>query len=153
MVGLATIAIMVGGCADSRLAASNAASSPAGAQASSETNDYKTGYGLSSNGPTTDLYTELFRSSKRDDKSAPAPVAGTVQQNQPPSVSATVQQNQPAFVSATAQPDQPAPAPGVIRQEAAAAEATPSTATVYGMSSDGPTTDLYTALFGPRRRE
>jgi len=148
MVGLAAIAIMAAGCADSRMAASNAASSPgAGAQASSA------GYGISSDGPTTDLYTELFRSNKRDDKSAPAPVAGTVQQNQPPSVSATVQQNQPAPLPAATQPDQPARAPGITRQEAAAPEGPPPTATVYGMSSDGPTTDLYTELFGPRRRE
>jgi hypothetical protein len=48
---------------------------------------------------------------------------------------------------------QPAPAAGVTRQEAAAPEAPPAQSTVYGISSDGTTTDLYTELFGPRRRE
>jgi hypothetical protein len=130
---------MVAGCADSRIAASNAASG-ASAQASGETAEYKTGYGLTNNGPTTDLYTELFRSKKRDDKSAPSD-----EKSAPTTVSGTVASN-------TVQQDQPAPAPGVVRQETAAPEAPPQS-TVYGIPSNGNTTDLYTELFGPRRRE
>jgi hypothetical protein len=148
VMAMLAAAITVAGCADSRMAASNTA------QAAPPTG-YKTGYGLSSDGPTTDLYTELFRSNKRDDKSgpandnsAPATVPGTV-------VAGPVPQNQPAApVSNAVQHVQPAPAAGVTRQEAAAqSEAPPATATVYGLSSDGTTTDLYTELFGPRRRE
>jgi hypothetical protein len=142
MAVLAAAAIMVAGCADSRMAASNTA------QAAPPTG-YKTGYGLSSDGPTTDLYTELFRSNKRDDKSGPANDTSA-----PTTVAGTVQPNQPvAPVSNVVQQVQPAPAAGVTRQEAAAPEAPPAQSTVYGISSDGTTTDLYTELFGPRRRE
>jgi hypothetical protein len=168
MAILAAVAITVAGCADSRLAANNGASSPAaGAQASGGTTQaqqsgsYSAGYGLSSDGPTTDLYTELFRSNKRDDKGAPAndksappsvagPVASGPAVSGPvvagPVASNTVQQAQPA-------PTQPAPASGGVRQEAAAPAAPPAQSTVYGISSNGTTTDLYTVLFGPRRRE
>jgi hypothetical protein len=132
---------MMAGCADSRMAASNATSG-AGAQASSENTQarrpapYQAGYGLSSDGPTTDLYTELFRSNPREDNNAPAnaPAPATAP-------SGTVQQGQPALAS------------NATRQESAAAQAQPATATVYGLSSNGTTTDLYTELFGPRSHE
>ena len=87
MAVLPAIAIMIAGCADSRLAATN---DGVGAQASGESTPaqrstpYQTGYGLTSDGPTTDLYTELFRPNARDDGSAAAPVSpGAVQQGQP----------------------------------------------------------------------
>ena len=87
MIVLPAIAIMIAGCADSRLAATN---DGVGAQASGESTParrstpYQTGYGLTSDGPTTDLYTELFRPNARDDGSAAAPVSpGAVQQGQP----------------------------------------------------------------------
>ena len=56
---LAAVAIVVAGCA-----AANNATSSQGEQ------PYKTAYGLSSEGTTTDLYSELFGSSRRDDKNA-----------------------------------------------------------------------------------
>src|SRR5258708_6382706 len=87
MAMLTAAASTIAGCTDSRMASTNASS---GAQASSETTParksatYQTGYGLSSDGPTTDLYTELFRSNASDDKNAPATVAsGNIQQSQP----------------------------------------------------------------------
>jgi hypothetical protein len=144
MAVLGVTAISFAGCADSRLTANNAASSPgAGAQASggAAQDQSPSGYRF-----TTDLYTELFRSNKRDDKSAPANDTSA-----PTSVSGPVA---PVTVtSGTPQQDPSAPAPGVTRQEAAAPEAPPAQATVYGISSNGTTTDLYTELFGPRRRE
>jgi hypothetical protein len=149
MAVLGVTAISLAGCADSRLTANNAASSPgAGAQASGGTaqDQSPSGYRF-----TTDLYTELFRSNKRDDKSAP-----TNDTSAPASVSGPVAPV--AVTSGTPQQDpsardQSAPAPGVTRQEAVAPETPPAQATVYGISSNGTTTDLYTELFGPRRRE
>jgi len=103
---------------------------------------------MTSDGPTTDLYTELFRP-KRDEAPAPAAVAQglptaaaptTVAQGRPGARSpATVAQNQPAMAS-NAVPPAPAAPP--------AEQATP---TAYGISSNGPTTDLYTELFGRNR--
>jgi hypothetical protein len=156
MAVLATVAIVVAGCADSRLAANNAASSPStAAQGSSGTAQAQrsasdqTGSGLYGGGFTTDLYTEFFRSSKAEDKNAPAddksaPISGVGPVAIGPVGSNAVASNAP-------QPNQPAPAPGVPQPETAAAE--PPHATVYGIPSNGETTDLYTELFGPRRRE
>jgi FtsZ-interacting cell division protein ZipA len=156
-------AIMVAGCADSRMAANNASS---GAQASGEA-PYHTAYGISSDGPTTDLYTELFGSSRRDNGNAATPP--TTQQAQPVTAAAPPQQVQPATASATNRQGQrttasaanrqvqPAPAPTtqVAQQPPAAPQPPPEpdTPTAYGISSNGPTTDLYTELFGPRRRD
>ncbi len=134
IMAVVAAAITVAGCADSRMAASN------NAQAAQPTG-YKTGYGLSSDGPTTDLYTELFRSNKRDDTNAP-----TNDKSAPTSASGTVASN-------TVQQGQPASASSIVRQETATTEAPPAQSTVYGISSDGTTTDLYTELFGPRRHE
>jgi hypothetical protein len=140
---------MVAGCADSRIAGANA-------QASSENGrtqrpaPVQTGYGLSSDGPTTDLYTELFRS-----KDAPtAPSSATVAQGQPSTASpVAVAQGQSTTASPAAVPQgRPATAANAAQQMPAAPQAPPATATVYGMSSDGPTTDLYTELFGARSR-
>jgi hypothetical protein len=166
-VVLAASAIMVAGCADSRLAASNATSnSAAGAQASSEA-PYHTAYGLTSDGPTTDLYTELFGSSQRDNGTATT-VSATAQQVQPGTAPAATQQVQPATASATNRQGQRATASAANRQVQPAPLATtqvaqqptpsqpppePDTPTAYGITSNGPTTDLYTELFGPRRRD
>jgi len=155
MAALAAIAITVTGCADSRLAANNAASSASSgtAQAQPPSPGYQTGYGVSSNGFTTDLYTELFGSNKRDDQTAPSNEKSAPATVPSASVSGTAS---PAAVvsapvpSSTVQQAQPAQTSGV-RQEASAAETSHPTA--YGIPSDGPTTDLFTELFGPRRRE
>jgi len=104
----------------------------AGAAASSGSTQpaaYQAAHGLSSDGPTTDLYTELFRVNARKD---PAPAVAT---------SGTVAQGQPATAS------------NVAQAQPAVAEAPPATATVYGISSSGPTTDLYAELFRPKRPE
>jgi tRNA A37 threonylcarbamoyladenosine synthetase subunit TsaC/SUA5/YrdC len=144
---------MIAGCADSRVAATG---SGAGTQASSENNParrstpYQTGYGLTSDGPTTDLYTELFRSKARDDNNAPATVSsGTVA---PAVASNAVQPGQPATVARGVQQGQPTSVASVVPQEPAT-QAPPATTTVYGIPSDGMTTDLYTELFGPRSRQ
>jgi hypothetical protein len=152
MAALAAIAITATGCADSRLAANNAATSGT-AQAQPPTPGNQTGSGLYGGGFTTDLYTEFFGSNKSDDKTAPSnekSASATV-----PSASVSGPATAAAVVSGpgpsnTAQQAQPAPVSGV-RQEAAAAETSHPTA--YGIPSDGPTTDLFTELFGPRRRE
>lgn len=163
--GFAVVAIAVAGCADSRMAANNA---PSGAQASGEAS-YHTAYGMTSDGPTTDVYTELFGSSRRDNNTAAAPATTPppIQQAQPLNTPATPQQVQPATASATNRQAQrtaasnrqvqPAPAPTIaeVRQQPATPEAPhePDTPAAYGISSNGPTTDLFTEIFGPRRRD
>jgi hypothetical protein len=174
-VVLGAMAIMVAGCADSRMG--NATSNTAtGAQASGEA-PYHTAYGITSDGPTTDLYTELFGSSRRDDatvSSSPPPAqpmtaSAPTQQVQPVTAAASPQQVQPTTASATNRQRatasaanrqvQPAPAPlattQVAQQPVAAPEPPPEpdTPAAYGITSNGPTTDVYTALFGPRRRD
>lgn len=128
----AGLAIVAAGCSDSRLAANNAASNAGQVQPSS----YQTGYGLTSEGPTTDLYTELKGSFQRPER--------------PHQATAAVQQPASAGTSGQQVADS---SPGVVQPQAPAGPpAEEPTATVYGMSSDGPTTDIYTALFGPRNR-
>ncbi|WP_213742380.1 hypothetical protein [Bradyrhizobium sp. dw_411] len=152
--------------------------SNANAQASNDQGEqpYKTGYGFTSDGPTTDLYTELFGSSRRD---APPPaasqpvepvVASTPIEPVPPATtpaakqkaqrataSAANRQVQPANSTVATQPVQPAPPPvnAQVAQQPAAPQPPPEadTPTAYGITSNGPTTDLYTALFGSRRRD
>jgi hypothetical protein len=149
LTALAAIAINVAGCADSRLAANNAATSAS----SGTTQAQPPGSGLYSGGFTTDLYTEFFGSNQRDDRTTPSnekSASATV-----PSASVSGPSPAATVVSGPVQPNtvqqaQPAPVSGV-RQEAAAAETSHPTA--YGIPSDGPTTDLFTELFGPRRRE
>jgi hypothetical protein len=143
---LAAVAIAVGGCA----AANNTASSQ-GEQ------PYKTGYGFSSDAPTTNLYTELFGSSRRDDTNAvqPATATATTQQVQPVAALAANRQTQPAMAAATTRQVQPAPAPTAVVQQPAPPPppAEPDVPTAYGITANGPTTNLYTELFGPRRRD
>ena len=133
VVVFAGLAIVVAGCSDARVAANNAASNNGQVQQSS----YQVGYGLTSEGPTTDLYHELKGSLQRPERPPQAAATATVQQGTSAGVSG--QQVANSNPGVTQQPTQPA---GPPREE--------PTATVYGMSSDGPTTDLYTALFGPR---
>jgi hypothetical protein len=164
---LATLAIMVSGCA----AANNAASNQASSQGEQP---YKTMYGLSSEGTTTDLYTVLFGSSQP----APAPPQTTVATAQPtqPAQSAAAQPatSPPppaATMTSPARPAQaatataanrspqavaPPPAPVQVAQPPAPAPAPPpepDVPTAYGITANGPTTDLYTMIFGPRRSE
>src|SRR5882724_998660 len=120
MAALAAIAINVAGCAASRLAANT---SNGTTQAQPPSPGYQTGYGVSSTGFTTDLYTEFFGSNKRDDKTAPSN-----EKNAPATVSNTSASStaSPATVvsapvpSNTVQQAQAAPASGV-RQEVSAA--------------------------------
>ena len=125
-VVFACLAIVAAGCADSRMVAKDAAPNNGGIQQS----NYQVGYGLSNEGPTTDLYTELKGSSQRAERPQPA---GSVQQG----TSAGVNGQQPGDS-----------APGVV-QPASPPHEEPTTS-VYGISSDGPTTDVYTALFRSR---
>jgi hypothetical protein len=179
LVVLAAVAGVVAGCADSRMAANNAGSSAGEVRPPAP---YKTGYGFSSDGPTTDLYTELFRPKPRDDTNAPAAVSsGAVQQGQPTSAPGAVRQGpavaqtppvpapgavrqgsvvaQAPPASSTARQGSavaqaaPAPAPGGVQQQPAEAPAPPPTPTAYGIPSDGPTTDLFTELFGRRNQQ
>jgi cytoskeletal protein RodZ len=162
---LAAAAIAIAGCADSRVVGTNPSS--ANAQASNDQSEqpYKTGYGFTSDGPTTDLYTELFGSSRRDaapPPAAPQPVEPVVastpiQPVQPATTPAGKPKVQRATASATTRQVQPAPAP--VTAPAVQQPATPQpppepdTPAAYGITSNGPTTDLYTELFGPRRRD
>jgi hypothetical protein len=164
-MALAAVAIILGGCA----AANNATSSQAAGEAGQP---YKTAYGISSDGPSTDLYTELFGPRRRDDQTVP-PTAATQQVQPAPTVAAT-QPVQPAAAPASstrpgtatastrqAKPAiastrqaQPAPAPVEVAQQAAPPPpAEPDVPTAYGITANGPTTDLFTELFGPRRRD
>jgi hypothetical protein len=159
-VALAAVAILVAGCADSRLAANNAANQ--------SEQPYSAGYGLSSAGTTTDLYTEFFGSSRRDDKNAAQaaatasasppqvqPVQAAPQPIQPTTASAATKRGQPATASAPTRLVQPAPAATEVAQQPAAPQASPEpdVPVAYGITANGPTTDLYTELFGPRRRD
>ena len=150
MTALAAVAIIAGGCA----AATNASSQ--GEQ------PYPTGYGISSAGMTTDLYTELFGSSK----TAAAPTTTTAATQQPvtaptatqptqPATATATRKGQPAIASATTRQVQPAPASTEVAQQPAAPQAPPEpdVPVAYGITANGPTTDLYTELFGPRRRD
>jgi hypothetical protein len=168
---LAAVALAVAGCA----AANNATSS----QAQGE-QPYRAMYGLTSDGPTTDLYTEFF--GPREPPPAPAtnvasaqpvqPVAGQpttpaqqAQQYQRPgqAVATTLarpNQAQTAAASRTPQPGygQPAsvqPPPVQVAQQPAppAPPPEPNAPVAYGISANGPTTDLYTMLFGPRHSD
>jgi hypothetical protein len=168
MTALAAVATILGGCA----AANNATSSQAADQAEQP---YKTAYGISSDGPTTDLYSELFGPRRRDDQTVAAPTTAATQQVQPAPTVAATQPVQPAAAPASstrpgtatastrqAKPAiastrqaQPAPAPVEVAQQAAPPPppAEPDVPTAYGITANGPTTDLFTELFGPRRRD
>jgi hypothetical protein len=136
---------MLAGCADSRLAATNA-NVGTGAQVSSDRQAaYQTGYGLSSDGPTTDLYTELFGAKARSDQNAPAPLPAPAPIGAAPQVQTAAAQ--PVTAASVVPPEPAAP------QAAPVAETASANATVYGIPSNGPTTDLYTELFRSKRPE
>jgi outer membrane biosynthesis protein TonB len=166
MTALAVVAIILGGCA----AANNATSSQAADQAEQP---YKTAYGISSDGPTTDLYSELFGPRRRDDQTVPPttatqpvqpaptvaatqpvqPVAAPASSTRPATATASTRQAKPAMAST--RQAQPAPAPVEVAQQAAPPQppAEPDVPAAYGITANGPTTDLFTELFGPRRRD
>jgi hypothetical protein len=155
MIVLPALAGILAGCADSRMAVSDAGAGAAASGGSTQPKpaSYQTAYGLSSDGPTTDLYTELFRANARKDPAPAAPTSGTVTQPLAAPTSGTVARPPAAATSGTVAQGQPATASNIAQAQPAVAEAPPATATVYGMSSDGPTTDLYTELFGRKRPE
>jgi hypothetical protein len=157
-MALGAVAIIVAGCA----AANNTSSSQGTNQGEQP---YKTAYGLSSEGTTTDLYTELFGSSKTaaapstataaTQPAQPATAAAATQPVQPATTTAAARQNKPAMGSAATRQVQPAPAATEVAQQPAAPQPPPEpdVPTAYGITANGPTTDLYTELFGPRRRD
>jgi|SRR5665213_3630929 len=127
IVLFAGLAMVAAGCSDARMAANNAASNSGEAEPSG----YRTGYGTRSDGYTTDVSTEL---------------KGSLQRAERPRTAGAVQQGTPAGVNGQ---QVAASGPGVVQQPAGPPPEDPSP-TVYGISSDGPTTDVATWLFGPR---
>ena len=150
MIVLPALAGTVAGCADSHFASSNASM-----QTSSDTGrtprepPVQVGYGMTSDGPTTDLYTELFRPKRDEAPAAPAAVA----QGQPAAAApATVAQGRPAARSpATVAQNPTATASNAVPPAPAAPPAEQATPTAFGISRNVPTTDLYTELFGRNR--
>ena len=141
---LAAAAIVIGGCAG----ANNATSSQ-------DERPHQTMYGLSSTGTTTSLYNELFGSGE---PAAPA-TATAAAPAQPAQASATAQSatvrpTGAATASTSYKQAQPAPAPVEVAQQPAAPKAAPEpdVPVAYGITAKGPTTDLYTELFGPPKR-
>jgi hypothetical protein len=147
MIVLPALAGTVAGCADSHFASSNAS-----IQTTSDTGRaqrdpaVQVGYGMSSDGPTTDLYSELFRPTRDE-----APASTAVAQGPPAAgTPTTVAQGRPGTRSAVAQ-NQPAMASNAVPPAPAGPPPEPTTQTAFGLSSNGPTTDLYTELFGKNR--
>jgi hypothetical protein len=132
IVVFAGLAMVTAGCSDSRMAANNAAAN--GGELLGE----RTGYGTRSDGYSTDIATELKGSLQR----APRPQTAA-------SGPVPVQQGQPATSAGAGGQQVAASGPGVVQQPAGPPPADPSP-TAYGISSDGPTTDVSTWLFGPR---
>jgi hypothetical protein len=131
IVVFAGLALVAAGCSDSRMAANNAASN-----SDEEPAGYRTGYGTRSGAYSTDVYTELKGSLQR----APRPQTAA---------SGPVQQGQPATSADAGGQQVAASGPGVVQQPAGPPPVEPTT-TAYGISSDGPTTDVATWLLGPR---
>jgi hypothetical protein len=166
-VALTAVAVVASGCA----AANNATSSQASAQGEQP---YRTMYGISSEGTTTDLYTEIF--GPRQPPPAPATNVASAQPVQPlaaqpinpvqqgttaarpgQTATATNRQNQSTAANRAPQPayGQPAPSqPVQVAQQPAPPQPPPEPdmPTAYGITTNGPTTDLYTEIFGPRRQ-
>ena len=134
IVALAGLALVAAGCSDARMAANNAASSGGDDQPMG----YRTGYGTRSDGYTSDVYTELKGSLQR----APRPQTAA-------SGPVPVQQGQPTTSAGAGGQQVAASGPAVVQQPAGTPPEDP-TPTAYGISSDGPTTDVSTWLFGPR---
>jgi hypothetical protein len=160
---LTAIAVAAAGCA----AANNATSSQASNQSEQP---HKTMYGITSEGTTTDLYTEFFGPSQPPP--APATAVATAQPvqsvqpvtSQPIASQPVTPAQRNAAVASPARsgqvttagrmPPQPAPQPAPVQvaQQPAppAPPPEPDVPTAYGITANGPTTDLYTAIFGPR---
>jgi hypothetical protein len=169
---LCAVVMVIGGCAG----AGNNTPSSQGEQ------PYSTAYGISSEGTTTDLYTELF--GPRKPATPPETATAAVQPVQQPAVASPAMQpgqtaapalaaTQPAQIPNGAKSRQgksaststagrqvqpapaPPPAPVVVAQQPPAPQAPPEpdVPTAYGITANGPTTDLFTELFGPRRRD
>jgi hypothetical protein len=154
LTALAATVFVVAGCAGANNATSNQGDQ-----------SYQTSYGLSSTGTTTSLYTELFGPAKP----APAPATATVaaepvqgagasaapQPAPPLAVASTSRQTRAATASATPRQTsvQPTPPPVEVAQQPVAPQPPPEqdVPVAYGITANGPTTDLYTELFGPRR--
>jgi hypothetical protein len=132
IVVFAGLAMVSAGCSDSRMAANNAAANSDDGQSVGE----RTGYGTRGGGYTTDVYTELKGSLQR------AP-------RQQTAASGPVQQGQPATSADAGGQQVAASGPGVVQQPAGPPPEEP-TPTAYGISSDGPTTDVSTWLFGSK---
>jgi hypothetical protein len=132
VVAFTGLALLAAGCSDSRMAANNAAANSGEAQPFGE----RTGYGMRSDGYTTDMATELKGSLQR----APRPQTAA---------SGPVLQGQPATSAGAGGQQVAASGPGVVQQPAGPPPADP-TPTAYGISSDGPTTDVATWLFGSK---
>jgi hypothetical protein len=145
VVVFAGLAIVVAGCSDTRLAANNAASNGGQVQQSS----YQVGYGLSSDGPTTDLYHEFKHSLEPPERPQ---VAATAQPEAAAPVNGSQVADSRSGPGATQQSvGQQAATQQTVAQQPAAPPREAPTATMYGMNSDGPTTDIYSALFGRNR--
>ncbi len=142
LVVFAVVAIVASGCSDSRLAANDAASASARPQPSG----YQAGYGLTSDGPTTDLYHEFKHSLEPPERPQ---ATAAVQQPAPVDGQPVADSRTSVIQQGVAQPagTQPAPQQPVAQQPVAPPREAP-TATMYGMNSDGPSTDIYTAIFG-----
>jgi hypothetical protein len=156
LTALAATAFVVAGCAGANNATSSQGDQP-----------YQTSYGLSSAGTTTSLYTELFGPAKP----APAPATATAaaepvqgagasaapQPAPPLAVTSTGRQTRAATASATAKPTstqvQPSPPPVEVARQPVAPQPPPEpdTPVAFGITANGPTTDLYTELFGSKR--
>jgi hypothetical protein len=130
IVLFAGLAMVTAGCSDSRMAANNATAN------SDDSFGERTGYGTRSGGYTTDMATELKGSLQR------AP-------RQQTAATGPVPQGQPATSAGAGGQQVAASGPGVVQQPAGPPPADP-TPTAYGISSDGPTTDVATWLFGPK---
>jgi len=163
---LAAVAVVAAGCA----VANNATSSQASAQGEQP---QRTMYGISSEGTTTDVYTEIF--GPRQPPPAPASNVASAQPVQPltaqpispaqqgttaarpgQAATATNRQNQSTAANRAPQPayGQPAPIqPVQVAQQPAPPQPPPApdVPTAYGITANGPTTDLYTEIFGPKR--
>jgi hypothetical protein len=168
-IALTAIAVVAAGCA----AANNATSSQASAQGEQP---YKTMYGISSEGTTTDLYTEIFgprqAPASTTNVAAAQPVQSVTSQPIAPvqqsataasptrSGQAATSANRQSQTAASSRAPQPAygqspaaqPAPVQVAQQPAPPPE-PDVPTAYGITANGPTTDLYTAIFGPRHSD
>jgi hypothetical protein len=170
-IALTAIAVVAAGCA----AANNATSSQASAQGEQP---YKTMYGISSEGTTTDLYTEIFgprqAPASTTNVAAAQPVQSVTSQPiapvQPSATAASptrsgqaataTSANRQSQTAASSRAPQPAygqspaaqPAPVQVAQQPAPPPE-PDVPTAYGITANGPTTDLYTAIFGPRHSD